>query len=213
MVEQQPYARALTVYLLIPEVVDPLDAVAGAPLPDLYELPVVSGTEWVLCIRNSKDKRPDWTHFFSSVFDINKFGFTSSVSAVLLVPSGGRIWALTFGHGRSMLREGIIEDRFGLRTALNAIDPDKVRAIDKETFDSFASQARQQATADTEFENFGVNIDRDLLYAVAGVPADPRLGRRLAGKDALWSSVKLPITGLPAYLALLATFHESESYK
>lgn len=210
------YARALTVYLLTPEVRDPLDALSE-PTPDFDVLRVVPDADWVLCIRNNQGKRPDWTNFFGGLegFDITKkFGLNSSVSALLLVPAAGRLWALTFGRGRSLLREGIVEDRFGLRTALNAIDPDKVRAIDKETFDSLASQARQQATADTEFENFGVNIDRDLLYAVAGVPTDTkRLGRRLAGKDALCCSVKITISELPEYLDLLSEFHESEAYK
>ncbi len=216
MANQSTYARALTVYLLDPEVIDPLDAMSE-PIPTFEVLRVVPDVDWVLCIRNNKGKRPDWTNFFGPVegFDITKkFGLNSSVSALLLVPSAGRLWALTFGHGRSLLREGIVEDRFGLRTALNSIDPDKVRAIDKETFDSFASQARQQSTADTEFGNFGVNIDRDLLYAVAGVPSDTkRLGRRLAGKDALCCSVKISITELPDYLSLLLAAYESELYK
>ena len=216
MAHQSPYARAITVYLLVPEVRDPLDALSEPP-PDFDVLRVVPDADWVLCIRNNQGKRPDWTNFFGGLegFDITKkFGLNSSVSALLLVPSSGRLWALTFGRGRSLLREGIIEDRFGLQTALNAIDPDKVRAIDKETFDSLASQARQQAIADTEFENFGINIDRDLLYAVAGVPTDTkRLGRRLAGKDALCCSVRLTITELAEYLDLLFEFHESEAYK
>lgn len=186
------------------------------PLLEFEVLRIVPDVDWVLCIRNTQGKRPDWTNFFRGIesLDINKFGLNSSVSALLLVPSGGRLWALTFGHGRSLIREGIIEDRFGLQTALNAIDPDKVRALDKETFDSLASQSRQQAVIDTEFQNFGINVDRDLLYAVAGVPTDSkRLGRRLAGKDALCCSIKISISELPEYLQLLLEFHESDAYK
>jgi uncharacterized protein (TIGR04141 family) len=212
-VSRPPYARALTVYLLTPEILDPLDAING---PDFEVLHVVPDAEWVLRIRNTQGKRPDWTNFFGGIegFDLGKFGKSSSVSALLVLPSGNRFWALTFGRGRSLLREGIIEDRFGLRTALNAIDPDKIRAIDKETFDSWASQARQQAISDTEFENFGINVDRDLLYAVAGVPRDTkRLGRRLAGKDALCCSLKVYIADLPSYLQLLYELHESNLYK
>lgn len=206
--------RALTVYLLIPEIIDPLDALCE-PRPDFDVLHVVPDDEWVLCIRNRKGERPDWAKFFDGVagFNINKVGPTSSVSALLLVPSGGKLWALTFGHGRSLLREGIVEDRFGLRTALNAIDPDKVRAIDKETFDSLASQARQQAVDDTELENFGINVERDLLYAVAGVPSDKkRLGRRLYGKDALCCSTRKSITEIPGYLELLDEYYKSKRY-
>jgi uncharacterized protein (TIGR04141 family) len=116
--------RALTVYLLVPEIRNPLDALCDPP-PDFDVLHVVPDVEWVLCIRNNEGKKPDWTEFFLGVegFNIKKVGVNSSVSALLLIPSGGKLWALTFGHGRSLLREGILEDRFGLRTALNAIGP------------------------------------------------------------------------------------------
>ncbi len=213
MANESTYAKALTVYLLVQDVLHPLDAVVNDPLPDLHSLNIVPGTEWTLCIRNSSGKRPDWTEFFRQFFDLNSFGFSSSVSALLIVPNGGRYWAITFGRGRSLLREGLIEERFGLRTALNAIDRDKVRAIDKETFDSFASQARQQATDNTEFENFGVDVDRDLLYAVAGAPREAKLGKRLAGKDALCASVKVSLGALSEYLSLVWTVYESGAYK
>jgi uncharacterized protein (TIGR04141 family) len=209
------HLRALIVYLLKSDVKDPLDAICDPP-PDFDALNVVPNVDWVLCIRNSTGKTPDWAKFFLGVdgFDIEKVGVNSSVSALLLIPANGKVWALTFGHGRSLLREGVIEDRFGLRTALNAIDPEKVRAIDKEIFDSLASQARQQAIADTEFENFGVNVERDLLYAVAGMPRDTeRLGRRLFGKDALICSYKKAIAELPEFLEHLFEYHESDAYK
>jgi uncharacterized protein (TIGR04141 family) len=207
--------RSLTVYLLASEIRDPLDALCDPP-PDFDVLHVIPGSEWLLCIRNNDGKKPDWTEFFRGVegFNLQKVGVSSSVSALLLVPASDKLWALTFGHGRSLLREGIIEDRFGLKTALNAIDAEKIRAIDKETFDSLASQSRQQAIADTEFENFGIDVDRDLLYAVAGVPRDTKtLGRRLFGKDALCCSARVAIENLPEYLDLLSEYHESEAYK
>ncbi len=56
-------------------------------------------------------------------------------------------------------------------------------------------------------------MDRDLLYAVAGVPRDMRLGRRLAGKDALCASVKVAFTDLPGYLGLLFDTYASKAYK
>ncbi|MFY9822773.1 MAG: TIGR04141 family sporadically distributed protein [Thermoanaerobaculia bacterium] len=214
MTNKSIYTKALTLYLLSSEVRDPLDAIANSlPIPDLYSLNVIPGIEWALCIKNSNGKRPEWSNFFRNFFEIEKFGLNSSVSAVLVIPNCGRHWAVTFGHGRFLLREGIVEERFGLRTALNAVDREKIRAIDKETFDSFASQARQQATDDTEFGNFGVNVDRDLLYAVTGVPRESKLGRRLSGKDALCTSVKVPITGLPEYLSLVFSVYESGAYK
>jgi uncharacterized protein (TIGR04141 family) len=213
MPNESAYAKSLTVYLLAKDVRHPLDAIVNDPLPELHSLSVVPDAEWILCIKNSNGKKPEWTHFFQGFFNLDYFGLNSSVSAAIIVPAGGRYWAITFGRGRFLLQDGLVEERFGLRTALNAIDRDKVRAIDKETFDSFASQARQQATDDTEFGNFGVDVDRDLFYAVVGAPREAALGRRLAGKDALCASVKVAIEGLPEYLSRILFVYESEVYK
>jgi len=164
--------RSLTIYLLSADFTDPLDVVSLDSNLDFDTFETEAGDNWLLFVRNVNSGKPGWVTYLHQLFGNAKFSNNSSVSALLLVPSSGRLWAITFGRGRFILREGVIEERFGLRCALNAVDPDKVRAIDKETFDSFAAQARQQATAETEFSNFGVDVDRDLLYAVTGKPQD-----------------------------------------
>lgn len=204
--------RSLTVYLLTPESVDPLEVVTIDKALDFDDYPGDEG-DWLLFVRNVNSGTPDWAAYLRQIFAKAKFSTSASVSALLLIPHLGRLWAITFGRGRFILREGAIEERFGLRCALNAIDPEKIRAIDKEIFDAFASQSRQQAVAETQFANFGVNVDRDLLYAVTGKPRDERLGNRLAGKDALCASKKIDIDTIPDYLTLLYSVYTSDAYQ
>src|SRR5690349_2263950 len=60
-----------------------------------------------------------------------------TVSAVLLIPVSGRLFAMTFGYGRSLLEQDCWEDGFGLKVTLNAVPPGNFRAIDRSSFDAF----------------------------------------------------------------------------
>ncbi len=204
--------RSLTIYLLRQEVTDIYAAVEVEPADGIEPVPAVPDQEWLLCIRNTPEKRPKWTEFFRDFVDLEKFGRNRSVSAALVLPAAGRVWAVTFGQGRRFLRDGTIEERFGLKAALNTVGSARIRAIDKQTFDSIASQARQQAITDTDFNNFGVDVDRDLLNAVTGVPRNPFMGRRVTGRDALCLSAPVSLVDLPAFLDQLLQVGSSKSY-
>lgn len=41
----------------------------------------------------------------------------------------GRTFVLYFGNGRYFLKDGVCEDRFGLKTVLNAMDPEKIKSL------------------------------------------------------------------------------------
>lgn len=61
-----------------------------------------------------------------------------SVSAIMLFTRNyeheTRIFAIPFGSGRNLISKGVIEERFGLVTALSAIDKDKLRSIEHKQF-------------------------------------------------------------------------------
>jgi uncharacterized protein (TIGR04141 family) len=132
-----------------------------------------------------------------------EFGLVGSVSAVLLIPDKDLWWAITFGQGRRLLRDGITVDGFGLRVALNTLGDENIRSIDKETFDMIAGHARQQASREVGTEEFGLDIERDLLWAVTGSPNDRSLGQQLTGRDALLVSTHIDLSGLESFLPRL----------
>jgi uncharacterized protein (TIGR04141 family) len=62
------------------------------------------------------------------------------------------------------------EDQFGLRVVLNCIDKDRIKVIDKQTFDAIASHTLEQASQEANAREFGFDIERDILRAVTGTP-------------------------------------------
>lgn len=178
------------------------------------EKPVPVGrTQGRLFIKRPDAKPPSWADFFDPYVKPAEFGEVGSSSAVLLVPVYRRWAALTFGQGRHLLTTSRFEDRFGLRVALNCIDEEKVKVIDKQSFDAIASHTLEQAAREANAREFGFDIERDILRAVTGTPRHKDFGRRLSGMEALNAVVQVELNQLKP---LLETYHKqflSTSYK
>lgn len=138
----------------------------------------------------SLPKPPAWlTKFFGDRLDKKLKIFTSSAKALFLVPltEGSRTayFALSFGQGRHLLKEGVVEERFGLRVVLNSIGPEGFRSIDKTALGAVPKHSREQMGRDVAPGEFGIDIEQDLISSVTGRSDDPVLGHVLTGKDAL----------------------------
>lgn len=123
---------------------------------------------------------------------------SASASALLLLRASSRIFALTFGYGRSLLDLSKIENQFGLRVALNRIDPCQIRSLDTKTFEDLVVSTNTQASKSAELPTFGVDISRDILRAVTGEPRDQMLSKRIAGSGSLVMGVKATASEIPA---------------
>ena len=76
------------------------------------------------------------------------------------------MFAVTFGPGRYLLRPDIWVERFGLRVALNSIGKEKIRTIDKTTFDAISRHSKEQGSKETDVEDFGLDIEQDRVLPV-----------------------------------------------
>ena len=140
----------------------------------------------ILYVKPSKPITPKWLDFFEDSIDPKSLRLRSSSSAaVLLVRRNGKTFAVTFGHGRHMLDPEAIEAGFGLRTALNGIDADRIRSMDRRTLEAVSMYTREQASRESSLSMFDVNVQRDFLRSVTGSPLDSDLGTRVTGSDAL----------------------------
>jgi len=170
-------------------------------------------TNCPLFIKQSGAKPPSWANFFEPYVTARDFGLVSTASAVLLVPIYKRWAALTFGQGRHLLAMDQFEDQFGLRVVLNCIDKDRIKVIDKQTFDAIASHTLEQASQEANAREFGFDIERDILRAVTGTPRHPEFGSRMSGKEALSAVVR---TDLKQLDKLLEVYHKQffeDSYR
>lgn len=206
-------SRSLTIYLLKEDGSDPYYYIKLDPLAKEYILLVEEDEPWSLFVKRAPPKLPPWASFFTDYVNPEELGRANSTAAALFIPAVGRWWAVTFGQGRHLLREDVYEERFGLRVALNSVGEEKLRSIDKETFDAVAGHARQQASKEVAAREFGLDIERDLLCSVTGSPGDERLGQRISGRDSLSSSLRIELPDLSRFLERLCSAYLDDTYK
>lgn len=143
---------------------------------------------------------PEWQDLLRQGFSgLGEF-HTLSNSALLGVKVRRRrrdfYFAFAFGFGRNLLAPDAFEPRFGLRVALNLIyqgdQPtrqsglERLRQVDAKRVEANTLLSRIQANRLATFDTFGLDVQRDLLGAVTGNPADPdRWGTRVSGAASL----------------------------
>lgn len=181
-----------------------------------HELAVAAAgvTLGVLHLKASGRPEPSWFKLFAGALGALPFGLQSrSISALYLTSAGGRVFALAFGHGRHLLAPGSWEERFGLKTTLNLVDPDKLRSIDRRVFDTVLRQGREQSAEPTQATNFGLNVETDLVRAVSGEPIDKTCGERVSGADVLVADVAVTLASLSDLLARYLTAFGDTKYR
>lgn len=140
---------------------------------------------------------PNWTEFLQLGFP----AFTPTPSAmnrvavILRIADPRRLFALTFGSGRFLLRPDAYAPKYGLRVALNTIyegdadalvPSDRLRQVSLTTVGKNTMHTRRQTNRNAAFQDFQADLSRDLLNAVVGVPTDAAAwGTRVSGSDAI----------------------------
>lgn len=165
------------------------------------------------------ERSPKWVDsFFGDTIPADNPLKGRSVSAVILydieVEEGThRIFAVCFGHGRSLLNSNVVERRFGLITTLSAVKPDHLRSIDVSTLDSIPLNSRVQASNLASIENFNIDIEKDLLKSVAGKSEQENVEGLLSGTDSLSLSTENTYNNISEILRSCYSLYKSDEYK
>jgi uncharacterized protein (TIGR04141 family) len=206
-------ARSLNVFLLKHDIRPDVALMSAAGLSHM-RLQVSERTRGDLYVKPSPQRIPYWWSLFEpSLGPVPADVRNSSSAAVLFLVASERLFALTFGYGRTLLRPGTWEEDFGLRATLNAVDPLRIRSVDRVKFDAISQHSQIQASRDADIVEFGLDVEQDLLRAVTGKPRDSTLASQLTGKDALKADVRVNLSGIPDLLARFLVAFGQETYK
>lgn len=175
----------------------------NAMQPIDIELPDIESAR--LYIKKHPPKNiPPWTRLFTDNTSLDKlaFGTSSSVGAVFIVKLLGNIFILSFGTGFHLLKDDAIERDFGLKVTLNSVDPDKLRSLDKASYDHNPLNSRTQSTIDVDIFNLHLDSETEMLYAITGTSLIPEFGLNVTGRDALTVAVETTLDTLPKILEI-----------
>jgi uncharacterized protein (TIGR04141 family) len=213
MSKDKPTQR-VTIYLLASHIKDPPDAFTtdtnrgfGLNTPSVNDL----GT---LYVDNVNPHPPAWAAFLEPAFsDAVRSLRNQSSHGILFVKASKRLFALTFGYSRHLLREESFEPDFGLKVTLNSVDRDKLRSVDAKTFDELPRTSRVQTGQLAPVEMFGLDVDHDLLHAVAGQPRNSNFATRVAGSDALCLTGPMDLYDVQRFCEEALRLYQLDDYK
>ncbi|MCV6624040.1 MAG: TIGR04141 family sporadically distributed protein [Cellvibrionaceae bacterium] len=164
----------------------------------------VPGLEGTLYVKKEPPKPPPpWTKLFTEHQELPDeiFGGRKSVGAAFVVKLNDNLFVLTFGTGFHLLKNESIERDFGLRVTLNSVDPEKLRSLDKASYDHNPLNSRTQSSIDLGVFDLDVDSEMDMLYAVTGVSTVPVFGSHVTGRDALTLVLEINLDGLKEVLS------------
>ncbi|MEA2370420.1 MAG: hypothetical protein QOH12_814 [Solirubrobacteraceae bacterium] len=207
--------RTLSIYLLRPDVTGPGDALRP-DLDGLTEHTFTAGTgegDSLLYVAPTEEREPDWVGLLRPATEPPVQARSQSASAVLVLPAAGRWFAITFGYGRTLLDSARYERRFGLKVALNAIDPSLLRGAQARTFNDHALHTQRQVSKLSRIEALELDVERDLVVALGGTLTDVQLGRRIDGRHAARLTAELDAGMLAAKCAELLAESRKTRYR
>ncbi|RKG52033.1 hypothetical protein D7X30_35010 [Corallococcus sp. AB011P] len=167
----------------------------------------------------TEPRPPKWLKFIESYVSTKETEHLSNHTASALVllkvttHEGPRFFGMSAGFGHLFINKDNIELNFGLITALNSVDPTKLRTIDSKKLGVQTLQKREASNLETKLGEFGFEFDSEILHIVSGTCIDETLGARIGGSDSLNLHTKLDFEELPAKCATLFKRYRSDSYK
>jgi uncharacterized protein (TIGR04141 family) len=137
-------------------------------------------------VKPSDSHPPGWLEFIQSGTRRTIDGLTSqNPSALLSISVDERIFCVAYGSARYWIKDENIERRFGMLVTLNCVHHKKIRSVDREEFDTITKMTRSQTSTSSSMDNFGLNVQRDLVRSVTGEPEDNAFALHITGSDNL----------------------------
>jgi uncharacterized protein (TIGR04141 family) len=170
-----------------------------------HELQPGLGVDGVLFLKTTAGDVPWWVEFLNPLAsDDLRAPVSRTTSAVLSIRLGtrgrnARTVCFTFGHGRYLLDERRIDHTFGLRVALNTVDPRRLRGFDVRRQEDIVVSARIQTSRGADLGAFDLDTLRDMLRSAAGGTRDEfatLLGSLIRGSVGVTFDVPIQVDGL-----------------
>ena len=207
----------LSIYLLKDEVAHFRDALKENISKTEYNLKKSIEIDGLIVVGATKESVPQWKHLLaegvsSALPDIKN----SSSRAIVFFRINNRIFAIPFGYGKHLLKEEFIEREFGLRTALNIVNADKLISVDKANIGDLSLLTKMQTSQKGAPDLFNIDTIKDLLKSITGEPTTnlpEQYGNIITGNEAVYINPKTEFAKIPKILKKLEEDYRKETYK
>ena len=201
-------SQKLSIYLIKDNVTDHVDIVKDVNIKEAF-------TNGILYYKESFSKEPAWTdNFFNKNIESLKNSTASGLYITKINHDNKDIYfGISFGHGWQMFKDGVIVERFGIKTTLSIIK-EEIKKIEKKNFTNGLKDVSEQLGKVGSVADFGFNVEQDIMKAIVGEPENKELfGKNVVGKDSISLSVKKNVDDVNDLLIELYKAYISNKYK
>lgn len=208
--------NALTVYLIKPEFTE-TNQIIREDINGLesFEFENIG----ILYYVNSNVYPPTWQKsFFLNNPCLEGKLHNSSSKATMIVKiaideNEERTFALVFGRGGSLINDTTIEERFGLKTALNLIGERNIRNISKVVIGGSQKNTIEQMPRQSTIDEFEIDIDTDLVVRVTGKVTEGNFVEgNVTGSDSLLIKHDTNVSNVKSFLRDIYDCYLSKEY-
>lgn len=159
---------------------------------------------------------PNW---LKSFFDLECDELHQANSRAILlnklkVNDEERIFAIAFGYAKNLFAEDVLEEQFGLKIVLNTVGVNDIRKISKVSVGTNQKQSQEQMPKATNINEFGFDLDRDLITNVTGKCDDDVFqNANLIGGDIFSILVERDINNIDDFLKYCYNRYKENKYK
>ncbi len=165
---------------------------------------------------NSWVHEPNWLKsFFNLECDELKQANSRAILLDKLEVNGKeRIFAIAFGYAKNLFAEDVLEEQFGLKIVLNSVGVNDIRKISKVSVGTNQKQSQEQMPKATNINEFGFDLDRDLITNVTGKCDDEIFQKaNLVGGDIFSILVERNIDNIDEFLKYCYKKFKETKYK
>ncbi len=182
---------------------------------DLFDISDDYDFNVMIALGACKEREPEWINFIKEALndDIPEEYKNKSTRSIIFVELSDYYMAYTFGFGRHLLNDSLIVKDFGIKVALNNVNPNKLKGMDKLTLSDNMMQQRIQSARSANFVDFSVDKSKDFLRTIAGETLSDVISKRLLGSDSIQFTQDIEFNDLGEYSQKLLNSYISNAYK
>lgn len=144
---------------------------------------------------------------------------TKNYSFVMLVPVSinnvTRKLVYTFGFGHTLIDDKNIEMNFGLKVALNSVDPEKLKSADKFAPTTQSKQTRTQLSIGSDLFGLGFNEFEEIIKKLSGLCKEEykNIFSNVTGSDSLKINSSCKLEDIPELSKTILKLYSANDYK
>lgn len=212
-----PNSNKLSIYLIKKEYENIDELIVSE---DAVKLGIIDNVGTVY-YQPSVSSQPSWvTSFFRNKLELEDvFSANSRILLICRVKINEKdnlikTFALTWGYGKNLLEDNIIEEDFGLKVVLNTIKVDGLRRINKVNIGGNHKSSNEQLPLKSRITDFGFDLDSDLLGTITGQSTDINyVTGMITGGDLLSLTTEVDVSNIIEFLRKTYERYTATSYK